>query len=222
MQGVQPSPNNTPSSGAPASPARGRSEGRTIRPANVNRSSTPENSRPSAMVSAPSTCVRPCWCSLSAVPRLPNATPYVVNRAENPSTNSAVPATTLLRRGRAGTSADGAPALTEVPAGWAPAPDMPVTYDRSPATSGRHHGHRKVTAPAAAATGTPRRSGPELTRLPTLMAGLPLAAGAPCGGASPPASGPHTPAHRRPRPLPPPGPYGAPAPPHHPATPAPP
>ena len=40
---------------------------------------------------------------------------------------------------------------------------MPVTNDRYPGTSGRQHGERKVTAPAAAATGSARISGPEAT-----------------------------------------------------------
>ena len=40
---------------------------------------------------------------------------------------------------------------------------MPVTNDRYPGTSGRQHGERKVTAPAAAATGSARISGPEVT-----------------------------------------------------------
>src|SRR5260370_9391597 len=109
MQGLQPSPNSTPSSGAPARPARGRTEGLTIRPARANRSRTPANSRPSAIVSAPSTSVRPWWCDFSAVPALPNASPYEVYRAENPSTNSAVPAITRLRGG-AGPPAEPVPA----------------------------------------------------------------------------------------------------------------
>jgi hypothetical protein len=45
MHGVQPSPNSTPSNGAPASPARGRNEGRSIRPAAGSRSKAPANSR---------------------------------------------------------------------------------------------------------------------------------------------------------------------------------
>src|SRR5215469_13708160 len=153
MQGVQPSPNSTPSSGAPAIPARGRTDGLMIRPANENRSSRPANSTPSTSVTAR-------WWVRSAVPKLPNATPYEVYSAENPRTNSAVPASTRLRGGRAGTAAgasagpalaswaprgaptgrapDAAPtsralsdsALSDsasAPADSAPAPDMPVT-----------------------------------------------------------------------------------------------
>ena len=43
-------------------------------------------------------------------------------------------------------------------------------YARYPGTSGRQHGDRKVTAPAAAATGMASSSGPERTRLAALMA----------------------------------------------------
>ena len=43
------------------------------------------------------------------------------------------------------------------------APAMPVTKERYPGTNGRQHGERKVTAPAAAATGSARISGPEVT-----------------------------------------------------------
>ena len=59
MHGVQPRPNITPSSGAPASPARGRTEGRSIRPAMENRSKTPANSSPSRIVTPPSTWISP-------------------------------------------------------------------------------------------------------------------------------------------------------------------
>ena len=65
MQGVQPSPNITPSSGAPARPALGRADGRTIRPAKENRSKTPANRRPSAMVRAPRTWVSSRACPVS-------------------------------------------------------------------------------------------------------------------------------------------------------------
>src|SRR6266487_2296262 len=47
------------------------------------------------------------------------------------------------------------------------AADMPVTYDTYPGTSGRQHGDKNDTAPAAAAPGTASRSGPEKTRCPT-------------------------------------------------------
>ena len=57
--GVQLSANSTPSSGAPASPARGRTDGRMIRPVTGSRSNTPANSRPSRIVTPPSTWVTP-------------------------------------------------------------------------------------------------------------------------------------------------------------------
>ena len=43
-------------------------------------------------------------------------------------------------------------------------------YARYPGTSGRQHGDRNVTAPAAAATGIASSSGPDDTRLVTLIA----------------------------------------------------
>ena len=55
MHGVQPKPNITPSSGAPASPARGRADGRKIRPAKLKRSNTPANISPSRIVITPRT-----------------------------------------------------------------------------------------------------------------------------------------------------------------------
>src|SRR5215472_10077243 len=137
MQGVQPSPNSTPSSGAPAIPARGRTDGLMIRPANENRSSRPANSRPRTIVSAPSTSVTARWWVRSAVPKLPNATPYEVYSAENPSTNSAVPATTRPRGGRAST-ADGAsagPALASWAPGGAPTGRAPEAAPTSRALS---------------------------------------------------------------------------------------
>src|SRR5216683_1680522 len=143
IHGLQPSPNSTPSSGALAIPARGRKDGFTIRPANANRSSAPANNRPSAIVSAPSTTVRPCWCDLSAVPTLPNASPYDVYRAENPSTNSAVPATTRLRGGGASAPASATPAPPGgEPAVWALAGSAP---DRAP--TGRALGVATVRRP---------------------------------------------------------------------------
>ena len=51
------------------------------------------------------------------------------------------------------------------PSAFASAPDIPVMYARYPGTSGRQHGDRNVTAPAAAATGMASSSGPEWTRL---------------------------------------------------------
>jgi hypothetical protein len=59
MQGVQPMPNSTPSSGAPAKPALGMADGLTMRPANVKRSDAPKNSRPSRTVTPPSIWVMP-------------------------------------------------------------------------------------------------------------------------------------------------------------------
>ena len=52
MHGVQLTANSTPSSGAPIRPARGRIEGRTIRPVIGKRSNTPANSSPSRIVTA--------------------------------------------------------------------------------------------------------------------------------------------------------------------------
>src|SRR6266516_23048 len=57
--GVQLRPNSTPSIGAPASPARGRNEGRRIRPVTGMRSKTPANSSPSTIVSTPRIWVSP-------------------------------------------------------------------------------------------------------------------------------------------------------------------
>ena len=62
MHGVQLRPNSTPSIGAPASPARGRIEGRRIRPVTGMRSNTPANSSPSTIVSTPKTWVSPTLC----------------------------------------------------------------------------------------------------------------------------------------------------------------
>ena len=194
MQGVQPTPNMTPSSGAPSRPARGVNEGLKIRPANVNRSNAPKNSRPSRIVTPPSTRVMPSTCVCSNWPTPPTARPIRQNTAEKPRTKSAVPATARPRGGEAGVAAEvrarvvtppDAPVATAAPpasavrsasatATVAPvsasAPDIPVMYARYPGTSGRQQGDRNVTAPAAAATGMASSSGPDETRLPTLMA----------------------------------------------------
>ena len=148
MQGVQPSPNITPSSGAPARPAFGRAEGRTMRPANENRSSTPAKSSPSTIVSPPRTCVSTRACPVSRCPRPPRAAPYATKTTENPSTNSAVPATTRPRGLPGGAVAvvasGGAATATPDPSAAAtagacadtgacgdpPALAMPVTKDR--------------------------------------------------------------------------------------------
>ena len=146
MQGVQPSPNITPSSGAPARPAFGRIEGRMMRPANENRSSTPAKSSPSTIVSPPRTCVRTRACPVRRWPRPPRAAPYATKTTENPSTNSAVPATTRPRGGGAVAVAASGGAATATPdpsaaatagagadtavAGDPLAPAMPVTKDR--------------------------------------------------------------------------------------------
>ena len=102
MHGVQLSANSTPSSGAPARPARGRSDGRMIRPVTGSRSKTPANSSPSTIVTAPSTWVSPAECRCSSSPRLPKASPSVANTTENPSTNSAVPSSVRPRGGHGG------------------------------------------------------------------------------------------------------------------------
>ena len=119
MHGVQLSANSTPSSGAPARPARGRTDGRAIRPATGKRSNTPANNRPSRMVRPPSSCVSTAVWLRRTAPRLPNSRPSVANTAEKPITNSAVPASVRLRARRA--------ASAEASACWASVPDMPVT-----------------------------------------------------------------------------------------------
>ena len=93
MHGVQPMPNSTPSSGAPASPALGITDGLKIRPANMNRSNAPKNSSPSRIVTPPSTRVSVESCALNSWPSPPTASPASENTAEKPTTNSAVPAT---------------------------------------------------------------------------------------------------------------------------------
>src|ERR1700722_16845935 len=198
MHGVQPMPNSTPSSGAPASPALGIADGLNIRPANMNRSNAPKNSSPSRIVTPPSTRVSVESCALNSCPSPPTASPARENTAEKPTTNSAVPATVRPVRRPAGAAArararvvppppEAAPASPSAATGFAPAfavpvsasaasgaavasaPDMPVMYARYPGTSGRQHGERKVTAPAAAATGMASSSGPDDTRLTTDM-----------------------------------------------------
>src|SRR5579863_9779535 len=195
MHGVQPSPNITPSSGAPARPAFGRADGRTIRPANQNRSKTPANSSPSRMVTPPRICVTRRACPVSRWPSPPRSAPYVTATTENPRTNSAVPATTRLfagtgtagATGRAATASPeapdpapapdppgpGAPPAGAGPGLPVPAPAIPVTNERYPGTSGRQQGDRNVTAPAAAATGSARSSGPEVTSWPTPLTRAP-------------------------------------------------
>ena len=120
MHGVQLTANSTPSSGAPISPARGRIDGRTIRPAIVKRSKTPANSRPSTIVTPPSTWVTPASWRCSTSPRPPKARPSVANTRENPMTNSVVPSKVRPRAGR--------PAVT-APAGrveWPTAAGVPL------------------------------------------------------------------------------------------------
>ncbi len=73
--GDHPNPNMAPTSGAPASPARGRSDGRKILPANANRSNAPAKRSPSAIVTPPSTWVSPVLCARSTCPRPPTASP---------------------------------------------------------------------------------------------------------------------------------------------------
>src|SRR5580692_3687204 len=192
MHGVQPMPNRTPSSGAPASPAFGMKDGLNTRPANMNRSNAPKNSSPSTIVTAPSTRVSSESCALNSWPRPPTARPVRAKTAEKPATNSAVPATVRPVCRAAGAVAfalarvvtpPSAPATLAAPASVLPAtpsaagsvvavasaPDMPVMYARYPGTSGRQHGERNVTAPAAAATGMASSSGPDDTRLTTDM-----------------------------------------------------
>src|ERR1700722_8972397 len=183
MHGVQPMPNSTPSSGAPASPALGIADGLNIRPANMNRSNAPKNSSPSRIVTPPSTRVSVESCALNSCPSPPTASPARENTAEKPTTNSAARA-----RARVATPPpEAASASPSAATGFAPAfavpvsasaasgaavasaPDMPVMYARYPGTSGRQHGERKVTAPAAAATGMASSSGPDDTRLTTDM-----------------------------------------------------
>src|SRR6516165_10537367 len=187
MQGVQPSPNITPSSGAPARPAFGRAAGRTIRPAKENRSKAPANSSPRRIVRTPRICVSRRACPVIRWPSPPSSAPKATKTTEKPSTNSAVPAITRAlgagggagmtdpaeTAGRAATATlDGATPTEAAWPGGSPAtgagcgpeaPAIPVTNDRYPGTSGRQQGERKVTAPAAAATGNARISGPDVT-----------------------------------------------------------
>src|SRR6266568_3833170 len=93
MQGVHPMPNSTPSSGAPARPAFGMTDGLMTRPANMNRSNAPKNSRPSRTVTPPRTWVIPAECDRNSSPIPPTVKPMNENTRENPRTNSAVPAT---------------------------------------------------------------------------------------------------------------------------------
>ena len=129
-------------------------------------------------------------CALNSWPRPPTARPVRANTAEKPATNSAVPATVRPVCRAAGAAAfalarvvtpPSAPATLAASASppspvrsagtaVASAPDMPVMYARYPGTSGRQHGERNVTAPAAAATGMASSSGPDDTRLTTLIA----------------------------------------------------
>jgi hypothetical protein len=95
-------PNSTPSSGAPASPALGMTDGLTMRPANMNRSNAPKNSRPSRTVTPPRTRVIPAECDWSSSPIPPTVRPISEKTTENPSTNSAVPATIRPRGALAG------------------------------------------------------------------------------------------------------------------------
>src|SRR6185437_606057 len=182
MHGVQPMPN----SGAPASPARGVTDGLKIRPANMNLSNAPKNSSPSTTVTPPRIRVSSESCADSSSPRPPTASPVRANTAENPATNSAVPATVRpVRLAVDGVAAFVLAWVVTLPAALvnsplaavagavsvtvASAPDMPVMYARYPGTSGRQHGERNVTAPAAAATGIASSSGPDDTRLMTLI-----------------------------------------------------
>src|SRR5580700_251900 len=129
------------------------------------------NIRPSRMITAPRIFDRPAEWAVSAAPTLLTAIPSGPNSTENPMTNSSVPSMTLARGwafGRAGTAVivTPAPAPPPVPAmavlgtSAAPAisavavaavavsvalaavPDIPVTYERYPGTSGRQHGDR--------------------------------------------------------------------------------
>src|ERR1700748_767993 len=130
IPGAQQSPNITPSSGAPARPAFGRAEGRTMRPANENRSNAPANSNPSRMVSPPRTWVSNRACPVSKCPSPPRAAPYAMNTTEKPRTNSAVPATTRPRGGTAAVAGSGRAATatpdTGAPDTGAPAAEAPA------------------------------------------------------------------------------------------------
>src|SRR3984957_13833229 len=211
MHGVQPIPNSTPSSGAPASPALGIADGLNIRPASMNRSNAPKNSSPSRIVTPPSTRVSVESCALNSWPSPPTASPARENTTEKPTTNSAVPAIVRPVCRSAGTVARAlarvvtppalpsaascaatgsgpavpAPAVAGSGAAVASAPDMPVMYARYPGTSGRQHGGRNVTAPALAG------GAPVGTDMPPSMAdaarraGTAVATGRPGLGPSP-------------------------------------
>lgn len=68
-------PNITPSSGAPASPARGVKRGLKVRESRGTRSSTPMNIKPSRMVSAPRKRITVSWWASSTVLIEPKSRP---------------------------------------------------------------------------------------------------------------------------------------------------
>ncbi len=152
MQGDQPTPNMTPSSGAPASPTRGVKDGLKIRPANMNRSNAPKNSSPSRIVTPPSTRVIPSMCACSSAPTPPAARPIRQYTAEKPRTNSIAPATARPRGGSVGVAAEVLARVATPPPG--------------PASSAL----RSASAASAAATAVPPPALASLPEIPVMYA----------------------------------------------------
>ena len=130
------------------------------------------NARPRPITMTPRMRVIGCWYRMSTSPKAPKSNPYATNTALNPRTNSSDPSRTLLLVfvgaatvatadvGDAG-GADTSPASS--------APVNPVTNDRYPGTSGRTHGLKNETAPAAKAIGAAKISEPDITVSAALM-----------------------------------------------------
>jgi hypothetical protein len=110
MQGSQPSPKKTPSTGAMARPTVGTAWMRTSRWSSGTR---PMNTRPSRITSTPVTIDSSRWYAKSSWPIEPNSAPPLTNTAVKPRTNSDDPSSSRPRRA--------------VSRSWTP---TPVTYDR--------------------------------------------------------------------------------------------
>jgi len=141
-----------PSSGAPASPARGGTTGaasaRQRQPVE-----DPANSRPSRMVTPPST-----WTRIFLVRQqrraepAPERAPVAANSAENPATNSAVPPT--ARRGPAPTRRGAPRQPRRLPGHPGHVGQVPAPAAGSTATEGdRSRSRREPAPPGSAAAG---------------------------------------------------------------------